>query len=199
MCLPGVLAGMRLQLDCHSAHTRRPMIHATPAGHVGLVTAVRWGQSSSGKSHLASCGDDGSVRVWDAEAGACVHVFDEHASVRRLAELLSFCMGTGGWGCCAWHCGSTHAVHVLCGRRMGAAHGIRAQHGQPCCYLSIVLALTSSLPFCIFTGCDAHCMEPGCHVPSQRRRQRPAACVEPAQWRRGAQHAGVWGLVWHCV
>lgn len=51
------------------------------AGHVGSVTAVRWGQSSSGKSRLASCGDDGGVRVWDAEAGACLHVFDEHASV----------------------------------------------------------------------------------------------------------------------
>ncbi|PRW45142.1 F-box-like WD repeat-containing TBL1XR1 [Chlorella sorokiniana] len=56
----------------------------TLSGHVGSVTAVRWGQSSSGKSHLASCGDDGSVRVWDAEAGACVHVFDEHASAVTL-------------------------------------------------------------------------------------------------------------------
>ena len=59
------------------------------------MTAVRWGQSSSGKCRLASCGDDGSVRVWDAEAGACVHVFDEHATV-RAAGLLG---GRGrGWG-----------------------------------------------------------------------------------------------------
>ena len=53
------------------------------AGHVGPVTAVRWGQSSSGKCQLASCGEDGSVRVWDAEAGACVHVFNEHDTVSR--------------------------------------------------------------------------------------------------------------------
>lgn len=52
----------------------------TLTGHVGPVTAVRWGQGSSGKSQLASCGDDGSVRVWDAESGACVHAFDEHES-----------------------------------------------------------------------------------------------------------------------
>jgi WD40 repeat protein len=60
---------------------------------VGPVTAVRWGQSSGGKSQLASCGDDGSVRVWDVEAGACVHVFDEHNSVswRELARA-------GRWG-----------------------------------------------------------------------------------------------------
>ena len=51
------------------------------------MTAVRWGQSSSGKCHLASCGDDGSVRVWDAEAGVCVHVFDKHDSVRRRAGM----------------------------------------------------------------------------------------------------------------
>ncbi len=53
------------------------------------MTAVRWGQSSSGKSHLASCGDDGSVRVWDAEAGACVHVFDEHASVSSSSACFN--------------------------------------------------------------------------------------------------------------
>ena len=163
MCLPGVLAGMRLQLDCHSAHTRRPMIHATPAGHVGSVTAVRWGQSSSGKSHLASCGDDGSVRVWDAEAGACVHVFDEHASVRRLELLLGFCMGTGGWELLSvsmstggWELlrlalrQQRGAVHVFvaaawehCGSRMGAAQGIR---GHAALELSICeLALTGVL------------------------------------------------------
>lgn len=45
------------------------------------MTAVRWGQSSSGKCFLASCGEDGGVRVWDAEAGACVHAFNEHDSV----------------------------------------------------------------------------------------------------------------------
>ncbi|PSC75373.1 F-box-like WD repeat-containing TBL1X [Micractinium conductrix] len=58
------------------ATAERPL--HTLAGHVGPVTAVRWGQSGSGKSHLASCGEDGSVRVWDAEAGACVHEFSEH-------------------------------------------------------------------------------------------------------------------------
>ena len=68
-------------------------------GHVGPVTAVRWGQSSGGKSQLASCGDDGSVRVWDVEAGACVHVFDEHNSV-SWREL--------GAGVLSWRgCGST--------------------------------------------------------------------------------------------
>lgn len=72
-------------------HLLQPKTQRAPcqptAGHVGSVTAVRWGQSSSGKSHLASCGDDGSVRVWDAEAGACVHVFDEHASVSLQLRL----------------------------------------------------------------------------------------------------------------
>jgi WD40 repeat protein len=67
----------------------RPCVLAfVRAGHVGPVTAVRWGQSSGGKSQLASCGDDGSVRVWDVEAGACVHVFDEHDSV-SWPELAS--------------------------------------------------------------------------------------------------------------
>lgn len=60
------------------ATAERPL--HTLAGHVGPVTAVRWGQSSSGKCFLASCGEDGSVRVWDAEAGACVHAFNEHDS-----------------------------------------------------------------------------------------------------------------------
>ena len=102
-------------------------------GHVGPVTAVRWGQSGSGKSHLASCGEDGSVRVWDAEAGACVHEFSEHDTVS---------------------CGSMHACASSLpppGRDRGAAACIplgrpdRAAH-PPCSVFSLCSAQRPSAP-----------------------------------------------------
>ena len=65
---------------------------------MGSVTAVRWGQSSSGKSHLASCGDDGSVL---RKYIGCVytsgdHSLDANQVIRGTAQFM--CRDVQGGG-----------------------------------------------------------------------------------------------------
>jgi WD40 repeat protein len=82
---PQALLAARRSLDGEAAAVEA-LQGAAFAGHAGAVTAVLWLPDGE---RVASCGDDGCVKVWDAGSGALLRTVFTRRGAILAAGLLA--------------------------------------------------------------------------------------------------------------
>ena len=88
----------------------------TLTGHISWIRSVSW---SSDRKHIASCSNDKTIRVWDAQSGNCIHTLKGHTagvySVTWSPDSKYLASGAGDTMVKVWDTTTYNCIYILQG------------------------------------------------------------------------------------